>query len=544
MSTLKQTQKPIVTNALRDELQNLGFESEIKGVDLTIPNDRTSIIKELVEQHLSSHGISTTTDSLVISNNKVNFLFIDAPEKCNFQTPWLSRIAKGISRWHNGARLAVDYNGISCKGETLGVYMSLANTILIPWTTVLEPNKALAGRETIGHELIHLKQNTKDPKGASPGNGMTIDVKPQSFIGKKYKIINSNEIETHLYNLRYNLRRLPHPDSIEDIEMTQLRKKLGVVASEAKFVNDTIKQIKDIIPLCIKAINNGEPILYISNSEYRFCSMVVARGTDLESTVRFSLLKGDEDDIQKSIKQTISKDLQLCKTYHETISEYQKISDDAYVKLILNNNKILKLLFDGVCFLTSSKDSSNYNNEYSKLYEAGRKSIDFWQDNATTSENLITGSAENQEIIQNHDDWISALLDREPPAIKSVLTSYESLKLSLSSYQKISKYLIKFPQFLNKFQREAEEIVYHLDRHNDIEGGLKFCFTLIDKLKKPTALFYNNLAFLLFRSEDKTGQALNYSKKSIALLKKEGKEAYALRIENFEDTYRKAKSLN
>jgi hypothetical protein len=248
-----------LSNQLASTLTAMGLDPKSLEGKLIIPPTELPQIRTLVQEHCKACGVETESGLVETDFGlRKEALYIKEPiGEIDHTTPVLSRIAAGIKKHHNGARLAIDVTGqIMGRSEVVGSFSTLSNTVIIPWSVVIDPN-CVTRSSTLGHELIHVKQQSEGRCGLQLKVIGSIRHYPE------LTAFNSVEIEAHLFSLRHSLRRLPEPARLGELSREEVKHELSCVASEASFVAQSLECLAGALPLVKAALRSGEPLMLL-----------------------------------------------------------------------------------------------------------------------------------------------------------------------------------------------------------------------------------------------------------------------------------------
>jgi hypothetical protein len=533
ITTTKNSSLDELGQQLKDLLIKMGLNPDRLETGLVISSDRKALIERLVTEHFTAHGIQTSGGELKSYGDTHRVLFIEPPSGgVDHTTPVLSRIAAGIKKHHHGAQLAIDIGGELLSERTKGVFADDANTVIIPWSLVIRPD-AIGATETFGHELIHLKQQTDDRAG------ITIMHLGSLSVLRELEHFRSAEIETHVFNLRHALRKLPEPHSLADFPSDKFRKLLQEVANEAIYVVESCRALETVIPHFREAISSGEDLFRIRTfigtpiSEW---GIVIGRGTDYETIAAVGIRNDKPRELKENLQATIDEcnhalgaQFDQCKAIHDAALSLVQVYRDEHSLLGL-----IKNLFRS---FGQRKITDRMFNAYTALYSAasGYKPVRR-VDTGTSPRSAIQGPASSAAKFEDINEWIADELQKERPALRAILSGNIFNLLSRETNQKLSKALVACPDLVNLFPRQSEEIAAHLTLDEDHVSAVQFGLFLINNLTSPSPLLYNNVAWALVESRGDSGKAVDYAKTALKLLKEPGNARYRRLREGFQDT--------
>jgi hypothetical protein len=400
------------------------------------------------------------------------------------------------------------------RSEVVGSFSTLSNTVIIPWSVVIDPN-CVTRSSTLGHELIHVKQQSEGRCGLQLKVIGSIRHYPE------LTAFNSVEIEAHLFSLRHSLRRLPEPARLGELSREEVKHELSCVASEASFVAQSLECLAVALQLVKAALRSGEPLMLLhsrSDAAQARWGLLIGRGTKTEQIVSFEIPTDRAHEVKDRFQAIISDCMDTLHKSFDAAMEMKEGTRKALVTSFLDQG-LLHVTARAIRFLSGNPDFLSLPAELKKVRSMESDAGLLWRggvSGATDSgcERMIQRAA----VYTNTDEWLDTELRRSHPAWQAILPSLKLMNLSSESCTHVAKALIHRPDILKRFPDESHKVVQKLSEAECCDAALQLGLKLIKHLAKPDCHMYRDAALLLCLTGDTSGKAAHYAQKAIQLL--------------------------
>lgn len=254
------------------------FEERYTGVsgwghrgDGRLPEAQLSQLLQATSRHLALFGLNATYREFGSDEVSIKALIIEPGETCA-----LGKSIAGVSL-RTGYQIGIVLNG---PGAALG-YLA-HDTIFIPWTAVLNPDRPIHRLDaTFGHEVIHALQEQAFRAGReSFEQGALLCLSNESGdISADNRWTGFGEFRAHRFNLKKALSALARHEEITETNSEEIIQGLSMVHQEALFLCTSQIEACFAAYASLDLFKMGGPITFVpassSNRPYNQIEWVV-----------------------------------------------------------------------------------------------------------------------------------------------------------------------------------------------------------------------------------------------------------------------------